>query len=117
MNLNEIARERAAAMQAGKGSAKWIRWSLDWADRFDEFYALAQQMNAQRDAVLAADRRPGLRGETPLVTIEQAMVMVAAERERCAKLCEDRSLALRMEGMGRQAIACDYCVRAIRDLD
>ena len=32
--------------------------------------------------VLAADRRPGLRGETALVTLAQAEAMVAAERER-----------------------------------
>lgn len=33
--------------------------------------------------VLAADRRPGLRGETALVTMAQAEAMVAAELERC----------------------------------
>ncbi len=38
--------------------------------------------------VLAADRRPELRNETPLVTLAQAEAMVAAERERCAELCE-----------------------------
>ena len=38
--------------------------------------------------VLAADRRQGLRGETPLLTLEQAEAMVAAERERCAVVCE-----------------------------
>jgi len=32
--------------------------------------------------VLAADRRPTLRNETPLVTLAQAVAMVAAERER-----------------------------------
>jgi len=38
--------------------------------------------------VMAADRRPKLRNETALVTLAQAQAMVAAERERCAKVCE-----------------------------
>jgi hypothetical protein len=36
--------------------------------------------------VLAADRRPKLRNETPLVTLAQAEAMVAAERERLATI-------------------------------
>ena len=32
--------------------------------------------------LMAADRRPTLRNETPLVTLAQAQAMVAAERER-----------------------------------
>lgn len=39
--------------------------------------------------VLAADRRQGLRGETPLVTLEQAKAMVAAERERWSEVVFD----------------------------
>ena len=35
--------------------------------------------------LMAADRRPTLRNETPLVTLAQARAMVAAERERCAE--------------------------------
>ena len=37
--------------------------------------------------VLAADRRPNLRNETPLLTLAQAEAMVVAERERiCAAI-------------------------------
>ena len=36
--------------------------------------------------VLAADRRPRLRNETPLVTLAQAEAMVAAERERWQRI-------------------------------
>ena len=39
--------------------------------------------------VMAADRRQTLRNETPLVTLAQARAMVAAERERCARMCEE----------------------------
>jgi hypothetical protein len=38
--------------------------------------------------VLAPDRRPGLQGETELFTRAQLDAAVAAERERCAQVCE-----------------------------
>lgn len=43
--------------------------------------------------VMAAERRPALRNETPLVTLAQAEAMVAAERERCAQVCEQQICA------------------------
>lgn len=57
--------------------------------------------------VLAADRREGLRGETPLVTLEQARAMVAAERERCTKFAV--SLALICASMYSSKEQRDVC--------
>jgi hypothetical protein len=44
---------------------------------------------------MAADRKPTLRNETPLVTFAKAQAMVAAETQRCAQYCHDQRMALR----------------------
>jgi hypothetical protein len=38
--------------------------------------------------VMRRHRLPSYRNETPLITLAQAAALVAAERERCAKLCD-----------------------------
>lgn len=51
MNLNQIKRQREAMLRHGKTSMKWVAWCLEWADRFDEFYAVAKAMNAAQAKV------------------------------------------------------------------
>ena len=41
--------------------------------------------------VMAHERRPQIAGETALVTVAQAEAMVAAERERCAKVVDEHA--------------------------
>jgi hypothetical protein len=58
--------------------------------------------------VLAADRRPTLRNETPLVTLAQAEAMVAAERERILSRCQGKT----HDGcayLGRCGMVCNKC--------
>lgn len=79
--------------------------------------------------VLAADRRAGLRGETPLVTLSQAEAMVAAERERWVRAASaiiqshDASMAHmcgRWRDMGLRSVILPECsaaeVKAINEL-
>ena len=66
--------------------------------------------------VLAADRRPTLRNETPLVALAQAQAMVAAERERWQPAAEKARAALSELLMTRDPLVYSDALRALDEV-
>lgn len=59
-------------------------------------------------------RNRGSENKLPLYTAEQLAAAVAAERERCAKVCKDARLNEISAPADWHNDACEDCIRAIR---